>query len=44
MLEKRMNGIFQTLDQINYALLHHYDEVLEINTKAVFNYRACPAA
>ncbi|WP_405102265.1 MarR family winged helix-turn-helix transcriptional regulator [Oceanobacillus sp. FSL H7-0719] len=29
MLEKRMNGIFQTLDQINYALLHHYDEVLE---------------
>ena len=29
MITNRMNGIFQTLDQINYALLHHYEEVLE---------------
>lgn len=29
MLLQRMKGIFQTLDQINYALLHHYEEVLE---------------
>ncbi|SKB02240.1 MULTISPECIES: MarR family winged helix-turn-helix transcriptional regulator [Sporosarcina] len=29
MLAERMNEIFQTLDQINYALLHHYEEVLE---------------
>ncbi|MFC3417904.1 MarR family winged helix-turn-helix transcriptional regulator [Salinicoccus hispanicus] len=24
-----MSDIFQTLDQINYALLHHYEDVLE---------------
>ncbi|EIM08426.1 transcriptional regulator MarR [Planococcus antarcticus DSM 14505] len=29
MITKRMSSIFQTLDQINYALLHHYEEVLE---------------
>lgn len=27
-MKERMNGIFQTLDQINYALLHHYEKVL----------------
>ena len=29
MLKERMKNIFQTLDQINYALLNHYEEVLE---------------
>lgn len=29
MIVKRMAEIFQTLDQINYALLEHYEEVLE---------------
>ncbi|MEK6190016.1 MAG: MarR family transcriptional regulator [Carnobacterium alterfunditum] len=29
MIIKQMSSIFQTLDQINYALLHHYEEVLE---------------
>lgn len=29
MVKEKMAGIFQTLDQINYALLHHYEEVLE---------------
>ena len=29
MLTERMKGIFQTLDQINYKLLYHYEEVLE---------------
>jgi DNA-binding MarR family transcriptional regulator len=29
MLAERMNVIFQTLNQINYAMLHHYEEVLD---------------
>jgi|SRR5690625_3070443 len=32
MLAERMNGIFQILDQINYALLHHYEEVLWVSS------------